>query len=692
MPDRQYEHLHTNAETLLDHGKTIEARKLYAEICQLNPNDADAWLMTGLIDNETGKPESAISALQTAVTHNPDLEEAHYYLAKIFADRDTDKALDACEKAVALDPEFTDAVMLMGILYNTKQRHLEAANCYRQILATNKNDIGALKNLSYSLSEMENHGKALDLLIQTVKIQPDNTGFWLDLAYTYKLLGKLDEAINTYQQAINLEPVNIQALLCLAELFLQKNLISKTVVLCQQVLALEPQNVTALSLSGTAQQLQGNLYEAIEYLAAAVRHDPENPENNYKLGCVYQTIGDLENSLKFFNQTLRLQPESIMAISGLIRVYEQQGDDSKVQSLLPTLLEGANNNPHVLPTLSSVAVKHGITDNCLDKLQQALNNQNTPIDILPRLHWAIATLYDHEGNFDNAFENFVSAKKLTNGTYNPHTHSHFINSIITSFNQSALTAAHTSTYNTDQPIFIVGMPRSGTSLVEQILSNHNSVFGAGERDTIMRISQDLSSLNNNRRKYPQYIQELSSSMLSEAAQSYFVDLQEAALKSDRITDKMPHNFLYLGLIQLLFPKARVIHVSRNPIDTCLSCYFQEFSQAHAYTNNLEHLASHYNDYLKLMHHWKSILTIPILDLTYESLIENFEIEAKRMIEFCQIDWDDECLNFHLSDRIVSTLSTQQVREPIHNRSVGKWKRYEKHLEPLIRYLEKNRLT
>jgi hypothetical protein len=226
------------------------------------------------------------------------------------------------------------------------------------------------------------------------------------------------------------------------------------------------------------------------------------------------------------------------------------------------------------------------------------------------------------------------------------------------------------------------MPRSGTSLVEQNLSSHPKVHGAGELPHITWITNSLSKMTPSGKSYPECTRELTQEHMNECATQYLGMLTQLGHDALRITDKMPHNFRHLGLIELLFPGARVIHVARDPLDTCLSCYFQEFSAAHAYTRTLRDLGTHYRDYERLMQHWRSALGIPMLTLQYEDVVANLEKFSRQLIEFCGLEWNDTCLDFHRQDRVVQTLSSEQVRKPIYTSSVGRWKNYRLHLGEL----------
>jgi hypothetical protein len=228
-------------------------------------------------------------------------------------------------------------------------------------------------------------------------------------------------------------------------------------------------------------------------------------------------------------------------------------------------------------------------------------------------------------------------------------------------------------------VFIVGMPRSGTSLVEQILAAHPAVFGAGELTAIGRIS-----LLRNRAglSYGGWLERLDGAALEGLAARYLRELRALAPGAERVTDKMPFNFLHLGLVELLFPRARVVHCVRNPLDTCLSCYCNGFADAYPFTRDLGALGAYYRGYAQLMQHWHATLRLPLHALSYEKLIAAPERVIRELVAFCGLPWDDACLRFHASARKVSTPSYHQVRKPLYASSVGRYKAYAEHLAPL----------
>jgi len=231
-------------------------------------------------------------------------------------------------------------------------------------------------------------------------------------------------------------------------------------------------------------------------------------------------------------------------------------------------------------------------------------------------------------------------------------------------------------------ILITGMPRSGTSLVEQVLDCHNSVCGAGE---LMEIGNAVAEIGFRVDAPVPSIEQFKSvgrDFLNRISEDYLAKLESLSLAEDRVTDKMPGNFMWLGLIQLLFPRARIIHTRRNPLDTCLSCYFTDFNGVHEYAYDLEDLGHYYCEYDRIMRHWHDVLDIQLLEVDYEELVTDLEGVSRRMLEFCELNWDAKVLDFHNSGRLANTASYLQVRNPIYTSSIGKWKRYDSHLAPL----------
>ena len=238
----------------------------------------------------------------------------------------------------------------------------------------------------------------------------------------------------------------------------------------------------------------------------------------------------------------------------------------------------------------------------------------------------------------------------------------------------------------ERPVFIVGMPRSGTTLVEQILASHHAVFGAGELDAIEAITYRLSSAGRADAAYPDTVAGLDAAACRRLGDAYLERLATLDANAARVTDKMPANFRHLGLIALLLPGARIVHCQRDPLDVCLSCYVQNFTRGNEFSNDLGDIAVTYRAYRRLIDHWRRVLPVPMLDVRYEELVDDQAAVSRRIVDFVDLEWDPACLEFHANRRAVQTSSALQVRRPIYRDSIERWRVYQAELQPLIEAL------
>jgi Flp pilus assembly protein TadD len=311
----------------------------------------------------------------------------------------------------------------------------------------------------------------------------------------------------------------------------------------------------------------------------------------------------------------------------------------------------------------------------------------------PMLHFAMSALLDKLGRYDEAFGHARTANDAVRAAVRPHdaeAHSEWVTNKIRYFTRRRLKSLPRATHDNRRPVFIVGMPRSGTSLVEQILACHPQVHGAGELNALRQIARGSSGSDwSEGATYPEALDGLSITRANRLAQQYLsaagagIDSAAGGPEITGVTDKQPLNFLLLDLVELLFPHCRIIHCVRNAIDTCLSCYLTNFEQCNEFKFDLAHLGGYYRDYRRLMEHWKKVLTVPVLEVRYEDVVLDAEGQTNRMLEFLNLPWDERCMRPHESDRRVRTASLDQVRRPIYTSSINRWKHYEKHLGELI---------
>jgi tetratricopeptide (TPR) repeat protein len=316
---------------------------------------------------------------------------------------------------------------------------------------------------------------------------------------------------------------------------------------------------------------------------------------------------------------------------------------------------------------------------------------------LPRnaatLHFALALLLEKRGAEEDAFEHYRQANALKHRllheagrAFDPDRHDRAIDQLIAAYSPAFFQRVRGFGLDTELPVFIVGMPRSGTTLVEQILSRHPSVFAAGELTKGGQLAEELPIRLGTAEGYPRCLDRLDQPTAQSIAEDVRQRLARRGGPAARVTDKGPLNYLHLGLLATLFPRARVIHCRRDPRDVCVSCYFQYFQDEADFTWDLSDLGRYYRAYERLMEHWRRVLPAQPLDVVYEELVTDPEPVIRRLVAFCGLPWDDRCLASHESRRPVQTLSKLQVRRPIYTTSVGRWRRFEKHLGPLLEAL------
>jgi hypothetical protein len=330
-------------------------------------------------------------------------------------------------------------------------------------------------------------------------------------------------------------------------------------------------------------------------------------------------------------------------------------------------------------------------DEAVDYAENCLSNVELSHESIRSTHMHLAATLDQQQNFDEAWRHLSTAKKMifSPDSYDPVIHKNYIDRLIATFTPATfLTLPRSNVKHGDRPIFIIGMPRSGTSLVEQILSAHPEVHGGGELMEISTIIKELPAGIDSDRYWPECIYDFTANAANRYANRYLSHLDEISATSRYVTDKMPHNFYALGLIRLLFPDARIIHCRRQALDTCLSIYFQNFQVGHEYANNLFNLGTHYHQYLRLMQHWREVLPGRMMEIDYENLVKSPESVINEILEYSNLPWHDKCLQPHTSERKVHTASFDQVRQPIHSRSVERWRAYEQYLDELKQGLER----
>ncbi len=406
--------------------------------------------------------------------------------------------------------------------------------------------------------------------------------------------------------------------------------------------------------------------------------------SEFRLGVELLDGGHYERALGHFKAALAQDPGMIAATAGVASCLERLGRVQEgLEVLNPLLAEGRRDTP-VLAVFSALALRCQRADEAIGMLRDALEQPHLDKTGRINLNYALGRLLDHCGDYDAAFSAFAEANRLKrNQPMNPALLRQGTDNFIRVFDREFFRQAPRAQCPTARPIFIVGMPRSGSSLVEQILACHPGVSGGGELELLPALASQLYKLVGSKEPFPMCVPQADTGSLTQLANTYLMHTDPLVQPGSlHVTDKLPGNFLLIGLIELLFPNASIIHVRRHPLDNCLSCHFENFTRDIPYTHELAELGQYWFEYHRLMQHWRTMLPGRMFELDYENLVRDQEAVTRALLAHCGLEWDARCLEFHRNARSVGTASYDQVRRPMYSSSIGRWRHYERHLGPL----------
>lgn len=434
----------------------------------------------------------------------------------------------------------------------------------------------------------------------------------------------------------------------------------------------------------------GNSTLALTHLLETVRLDPRSRIAHEALSQRYLEDGNTDLALEHSRIAVSVAPNDPSAVISRGFVLAAVNQEQAAWELIQPMIAGRDTPPRAAILYGKIARAIGREAEALE-LVLALLDAGPPAGVqASSLHFVAAALLERRARYDEAFAHARRAHEAHRRPYDPSRNTQLTDGLIRYFTKSAVRSLPLATHGNSRPVFIVGLPRSGTSLVEQMLATHPAVHGAGELPTLQQIACDLNNPTwSEGEPFPACLEFLSIRRANQLADHYLSRLAQLDSSARFVTDKLPLNFRDLWLVQILFPQARVIHCVRDPRDTCLSCYMTDFAGGNEFSQGLSALGSFYRDYQRLMEHWGRVLDLPILHVPYEAVVEDTETQVRRMLEFLGLDWDERCLRFYENTRHVPTASNAQVRRPIYRSSVGRWRHYETHLTELLTALASN---
>lgn len=671
---------------LLLMGRHGEALDPLQRALRLSPDDAEIHSNLGVIHKRLGNLPDAEHHLRFSLRLAPNLATTHCNLGNVQLERGClEEAEMSYRQALTLAPMHADALGNLGALLLETGQLAEAEALCRRAVAVQPNHVEAQSTLAGVLRTAGRLEEAEQHCRQTLASVPNAAPILTTLAGIQLDRGQIDIARKTCEQAIEVDPTLPTAYLTLGVLFLREGSLAEAETCFRRTLVLKPNVAEALSNLGGVLRELGRTEEAKECCEQSLALKPHLVEAHINLGNTLRDKGLSAEAEACYRRALTLRPDQPMGWVGLGSIHADNGRFEEAElhyahaldldPLHAMALAGKANLRKFTPADSEwrVAAESALTRSSISAVERY------------SLLFALGKFLDDTGDYANAFEHFSRANSIKRKTAPPYDiarHTSKVGRIIAAYPATRTEKSRTAAGLSDKPVLVIGMPRSGTSLIEQIIASHPLAAGAGElsfwSDAFRRHEDILLSPDTPQR------------LLDTLAKEYLSILDNFAPQAFRVVDKMPGNTLYLGAIHQIFPNAKIVHAQRHPIDTCLSIFFQNFSAPHPYAYDLDTLAAYYREYLRIMAHWRATLPIDVfLEVPYEALVEDPRTWSEKIVRFLNLEWHEDCENHHKTVRRVGTSSNWQVRQPIYKTSAHRWRNYQDFIAPLLSQLPHN---
>lgn len=547
-------------------------------------------------------------------------------------------------RVLAIQPHHSGVLCNFGAVLHKQGKLDEAIAAYRKAIKASPHYALPHANLGTALSDQGKFEEAAASFREAVRIDPNYQHAYFHLGIVLRNQRKFDDAISAFQHAIHIKPDYAEAHCNLGIAFYEQGKVNEAIKAHRKAIDFKPYYAAPYYNLGLALYRQGKFDNSISAYRKAVALKSDLADAHNALGVALMDVGRLSEARESFEQAVRLVPDNARYRRGVSIITRFVPGDPRVTEM---------------EQLTKCAASRSIEDRI-------------------ELHFALGKAYDDIGRHAEAFGHWLdgNALKRLQIEYDETATLDELDRVGSIYTAELFQASQNLGHQTSLPVFIIGMPRSGTTLVEQILASHPQVFGAGELQYFPKAVEKTLATSSGSIAATQNIHEI--------GVRYLAEIERLAPGVARVTDKMPRNFIFAGLIHLTLPNAAIIHAVRCPVDTCLSCFSILFTEEQDYTYDLAELGRYYRRYQSLMEHWHRVLPPGrILDVRYEDLVADLEGQARRIIGHCGLEWDPRCLAFHETERPVRTASVTQVRQPIYRSAVGRWRSYAEFLAPLL---------
>ena len=642
----------TAAERHRRAGHLTEAAALYRSVLDAAPEQPEALHWLGVLEHGLGHHRRAVELLERAAVLRPDNPQYLFHLAEVRrATGRHAEALDGYARALAREPGIADIHYGLGTTLLELDRPAEAAAALRRALALSPDDPEAHNNLGNALAALGDLVTAEAHYRAAMQQRPEFAEAYMNLGLALLDADRAEDAESCFRDAVanGLAAARHHLARCLLRLDRPREALESA----NQVVASDPDDADAHNTLGECLFTLEQFEPALGHYRRAVELKPDLAQAHFNIGVCQQTIGRFDAAVAAHRRALTLRPDLAKAYYNLSLIKRDATDDGEMAAL-----------------------------------ESLLSKEDLAEEARIHAEFALARMHEDRGDADAAFGHYreANALKARHLPFDPDRFVGYVDRLVATFDSDFFAARRDWGVTAKLPVFIVGMPRSGTTLVEQILASHPAVHGAGELDDFRDMVKRMPARLGDGQPFPECVAALDRDTTEALARDYLTSLGARSPQAMRITDKMTGNYLRLGLIALLLPGATIIHCVRDPLDTCVSCYCQNFAHGLRFTYGLDHLGLVYRQHERLMDHWRRVLPLRILELPYEDLIADQDAVSRQVVASCELPWHDACLSFHKQTRQVRTASFWQVRQPLYATSVGRWRRFARHLGPLCEAL------
>lgn len=672
---------------LTQSGRHPEALHLANKLAGEQPENADAWFLLAGIHAQAGNLDEVITCCRHAARLNPLHTGALYNLATALLHSGlAEQATAEYRKCLSIDPGKVSALTGAGKAYQSLGDYKAARECFSAVRRIEPGSPQPLVNTGLAWQAEGDSARACECYEKALQLDPQSAEAHYFMGIAWQSSGHPEKAVISYRHAIDRRKDYMEAVINLSHILTELGHLQEAEALLVDFIARNPVSTEAHNNLGVILESMGKLEEAGQSYREAIRLNPSLTVTLCHLAYMLSGDGRTDEALAYFDHALALEPGLETALAGKASTLERLGKFNEALRTIGPVIDKDSRNPDVVLAWCKLALRTGKPDPAIELASSLLETDNLPAKAVSDLNRILGELHDRMHKYEIAFRHFERSNRASPCTYNHDVQVKYFDRIIKNTTQAALATLPRTTHDHRGIVFIVGMPRSGTSLVEQVLASHPDVYGAGELRIIGDIADSLQSVSGRGRAYPEAIADLDQAGVDQLSTRYLDFVNKLDYGSVVLTDKMPHNFIYLGLIALILPGAKVIHVRRSPLDNCLSLYFQGFNAMHSYTTDLGILGKYYRQYERIMKHWEHVLDIPMLDIFYEDMIDDLDSCTHRLLKFCGLPWAPDCVQFYKNERFVKTPSYDQVRQPVYKSSSGRWRNYRQFITPLVESL------